>query len=161
MDNREPLLRSDWTTYRGGAVFFAGAEDCALEECFVDQVGGNAVFASGYNRRLAVRACRIWRAGGNGVAFVGDPRAVRSPLFEYSERQPLDRIDRTPGPQSSGLPGRLPGRGLPDPRDRPGGEADRAGPDRHGRADHRAPLLDLRRPPAPASTSVTAAGAGT
>ena len=26
MENKEPLLRSDWTTYRGGAVLFEGAE---------------------------------------------------------------------------------------------------------------------------------------
>ena len=26
MENNEPLLRSDWTTYRGGTVFFNGAE---------------------------------------------------------------------------------------------------------------------------------------
>ena len=32
MDNREPLLRSDWTIYRGGAVFYQGTEDCALED---------------------------------------------------------------------------------------------------------------------------------
>ncbi len=104
MDNREPLLRSDWTTHRGGAIHFAGAEDCSLDDCFVDQVGGNAVFVDGYNRRLAFRACRIWRAGGNGFAFVGQPKAVRSPLFEYSERQPLDRIDRQPGPRSPDYP---------------------------------------------------------
>ncbi len=30
MENREPLLRSDWTTYRGGAVTFSGAENCSL-----------------------------------------------------------------------------------------------------------------------------------
>ena len=27
MDTREPLLRSDWTIYRGGAIVFRGAED--------------------------------------------------------------------------------------------------------------------------------------
>lgn len=33
MENREPLLRSDWTTYRGGAVFYNGAEHCSLSRC--------------------------------------------------------------------------------------------------------------------------------
>ncbi len=42
MDNKEPLLRSDWTIYRGGAIVFEGTEDCALEDCVVDRVGGNA-----------------------------------------------------------------------------------------------------------------------
>lgn len=104
MDNREPLLRSDWTTYRGGAVLFNGAEDCALEDCLLDQVGGNAVFVNNYNRRVTIRGCEIARAGANGVAFVGDPAAVRSPLFEYNQVQELAKIDRTPGPKSQNYP---------------------------------------------------------
>jgi len=35
-------------------------------------VGGKAVFVNMYNRRVAIRGCRIWRAGANGIAFVGD-----------------------------------------------------------------------------------------
>ena len=104
MDNKEPMLRSDWTTYRGGAVFFNGTEDCALEDCFLDQLGGNAVFVNNYNRRVTVRGCHIAKAGANGVAFVGDTNAVRSPLFEYSERQSLDQIDLTPGPKTPNYP---------------------------------------------------------
>jgi hypothetical protein len=104
MDNREPLLRSDWTIYRGGAVFLTGTEDCALEGCFLDHVGGNAVFVNSYNRRLTIRACHIAGAGASGVAFVGDPRAVRNPLFEYGERQSLADIDLTPGPKSPDYP---------------------------------------------------------
>lgn len=104
MENREPLLRSDWTTYRGGSVLFAGTEDCTLEDCTFDQVGGNAVFLSGYNRRITFRGLHIDRAGANGIAFVGDPRAVRSPLSEYEQRQPPETIDRTPGPQSPDYP---------------------------------------------------------
>jgi hypothetical protein len=104
MDNREPLLRSDWTTYRGGAVFFQGTEDCAVEDCFLDQLGGNAIFVSNYNRRLVIRGCHIARAGANGVAFVGNPQAVRNPLFEYGERQRFDQIDMRPGPQSPDYP---------------------------------------------------------
>src|SRR5271169_2452286 len=38
MDNKEPLLRSDWTIYRGGAIFFQGAEDCSLEDCTMDRL---------------------------------------------------------------------------------------------------------------------------
>ena len=102
MDNKEPLLRSDWTTYRGGAIFVTGTEDCAIVDSFLDQVGGNAVFASNYNRRLAVRGCHIARAGGNGVAFVGDPKAVRNPLFEAGSI----RASRTSMPKP---PARRPG----------------------------------------------------
>ncbi|RYX83409.1 PDZ domain-containing protein [bacterium] len=104
MDNKEPLLRSDWTTYRGGAIFFNGAEDCALEGCFLDQLGGNSVFVNNYNRRIVVRTCRIEGGGAGGVVFVGDPKAVRSPLFEYNQVQTLEKIDLTPGPKTDNYP---------------------------------------------------------
>jgi hypothetical protein len=104
MDTNEPLLRSDWTIYRGGAVFFDGAEDCEVIDCRFDQLGGNAVMVSNYNRRVAVRGCLISDSGASGVAFVGDPHSVRSPLFEYHQRQSFDQIDRTPGPQSENYP---------------------------------------------------------
>ncbi|HEY3333255.1 MAG TPA: PDZ domain-containing protein [Capsulimonadaceae bacterium] len=104
MDNKEPLLRSDWTTYRGGALFFTGTEDCAVENCDIGQTGGNAVYVSNYNRRLAIRACYIPDAGANGVAFVGDPHAGRSPLFEYNQRQSLGNIDLAPGPKTNNYP---------------------------------------------------------
>ena len=104
MDTREPLLRSDWAIYRGAAVLFNGAEDCALEDGFIDQVGGNAVFVNNYNRRIAIRGTRIAGAGASGICFVGDPCAARSPLFNYDQVQPLDAIDRTPGPRTSNYP---------------------------------------------------------
>lgn len=104
MDTREPLLRSDWAIYRGGAVFFAGTEDCALEDCFVDQVGGNAVFVNDYNRRVTIRGCRIAKAGASGICFVGDPKAARNPLLHYDQVNQLEDIDRTPGPQTLNYP---------------------------------------------------------
>ncbi len=76
-----------------------GAEDCLLDELVIDQVGGNAVFVNKYNRRILIRGCHISEAGANGVAFVGDPAAVRNPLFEYAQRQSLKDIDLTPGPK--------------------------------------------------------------
>jgi hypothetical protein len=104
MDTKEPLLRSDWAIYRGGAVRIEGAEDVALADCEFDQVGGNAVFVSGYNRRVAVRGCHIHDAGASGVCFVGDPKAVRDPLFEYGQTHDLAAIDRTPGPKTEDYP---------------------------------------------------------
>jgi PDZ domain len=104
MDTREPLVRSDWAIYRGGAIFFNGAEDCALEDCFVDQVGGNAIFVNNYNRRLVIRGTQIAKAGASGICFVGDPQAARSPLFNYDQVQQLAGIDRTPGPKNNNYP---------------------------------------------------------
>ena len=104
MDTREPLLRSDWAIYRGGAIFFNGSEDCALTDSFIDQVGGNAVFVNNYNRRVAIRGTQIARAGASGICFVGDPQAARNPLFNYSQVHRLDEIDRTPGPKTDNYP---------------------------------------------------------
>ena len=107
MDTREPLLRSDWAIYRGGAIFFNGAEDCALEDSFIDQVGGNAIFVNNYNRRVVIRGTQIARAGASGICFVGDPQAARSPLFNYYnyyQVHQLAEIDRTPGPKTDNFP---------------------------------------------------------
>lgn len=104
MDVKEPLLRSDWTIYRGGAVLFSGAEDCTVAECVFDQVGGNAVFVNRYNRRVTLLGCDFRETGASAVAFVGDPGAVRSPLFEYQQRQSYGSIDRTPGPRGENYP---------------------------------------------------------
>ncbi|MFO0936491.1 MAG: PDZ domain-containing protein [Gemmataceae bacterium] len=104
MDNREPLLRSDWTTYRGGAVFYTGCEDCSLVDCLLDQVGGNAVFVNGYNRRITVRGCHITQAGANGVAFVGSRDAGRVPRDWKDQTQSFKTLDRTPGPKTNDYP---------------------------------------------------------
>ena len=104
METREPLLRSDWTIYRGGAVRIDGAEDCTIADCEFDQVGGNGVFVNNYNRRITVRGTHIHGAVASGVCFVGDPKAVRNPLFEYKQRQGYDDIDKTPGPRTDNYP---------------------------------------------------------
>jgi len=104
MDNREPLLRTDWTIYRGGAVLLEGAEDVTLADCDFEQLGGNAVFVNGYNRRVTVRGCLIRECGANGIALVGDAKAVRSPLFNYSQKFDYAALDRTPGPKTDDYP---------------------------------------------------------
>ncbi len=103
MENKEPLLRSDWTIYRGGAVLFEGAEDCTVSNCEFDQLGGNSIFVNNYNRRITIKSCYIHHSGANGIAFVGDPEMVRSPLFRYG-KQDYDSIDRTPGPRGDNYP---------------------------------------------------------
>jgi alpha-L-fucosidase len=104
MDNKEPLLRSDWTVYRGGAVVYNGAEDCSITDCEFDQVGGNTIFVNNYNRRITIRGCYLQNSGANGIAFVGDPSAVRSPLFNYEQKFDYEKIDRTPGPATDNYP---------------------------------------------------------
>ncbi|MGZ8516030.1 MAG: right-handed parallel beta-helix repeat-containing protein [Chitinophagaceae bacterium] len=104
MQNKEPLLRSDWTTYRGGAVLYNGAENCTLKNCTLTNLGGNAIFFNKYNRNCTVSGCLISNIGASAICFVGDPNAVRSPSFEYHEFVPLAQIDRTPGPKSNNYP---------------------------------------------------------
>ena len=104
MENKEPLVRSDWTTYRGGALFLNGTEDCAIENCFLDQVGGNAVFVNNYNRRVTIRGCHIAKAGANGVAFVGDRDAARVPRDWNDHSQSFAKLDHNPGPKTANYP---------------------------------------------------------
>ena len=104
METREQLLRSDWAIYRMGAILMEGAGNCSVKKCFFNTVGGNAVFFSNYNRHNEVSGCHIADAGANGVCFVGDPAAVRSPSFEYKEFVPLEEIDRETGPKTNNYP---------------------------------------------------------
>ncbi|MEN8735438.1 MAG: PDZ domain-containing protein [Lentimonas sp.] len=104
MDTKEQMLRSDWAIYRGGAVMLTGTENIAIVDCEFDQVGGNAIFVNNYNRRTLVKGCHIHDAGASGVCFVGDPNAVRDPLFEYRETNDLTKIDRTVGPKTDNYP---------------------------------------------------------
>ena len=103
MDNKEPLLRSDWTVYRGGAVVFNGTEDCSISDCEFDQAGGNTIFVNNYNRRVTIKGCYIHNSGANGIAFVGDPATVRSPMFRYG-KQDFQNLDRVPGPKGDNFP---------------------------------------------------------
>ncbi len=104
MQNKEPLLRSDWTIYRGGAVFYNGAVNCSLKNCTLFNLGGNAVFFNNYNRNCEVSGCLISEIGASAVCFVGDPNAVRSPSFKYGDSVPLSKLDRTPGPKTNNYP---------------------------------------------------------
>ncbi|OQP58968.1 peptide-binding protein [Niastella vici] len=104
MQNKEPLLRSDWTIYRGGAVLYDGAVNCSLKNCTLTNLGGNAIFFNKYNRSCTVSGCLISNIGASAICFVGDPNAVRSPSFEYNEFVRPDLIDRTPGPKTNNYP---------------------------------------------------------
>ena len=103
MQNKEPLLRSDWTIFRSGAVFFSGARDCTIANSEFDQMGANAIFVNNWNRGITITGCHIHHAGASAVAFVGDPKAVRSPLFEYGQKR-TEPIDLTPGPLTDNYP---------------------------------------------------------
>lgn len=104
METKERILRTDWAIYRGGALFFDGTEDCTVQDCVIEKTGGNAVFVNNYNRRMTLRGSLIREVGGSGVVFLGDPAAVKNPLVGYESVQPLENIDRTPGPKTNNYP---------------------------------------------------------
>jgi parallel beta-helix repeat protein len=104
MDNKEQLLRSDWTTFRGGAIFMEGAENCRVSGCYFNHTGGNGIYFSNYNRNNQVTGCHFSFSGASAVSFVGDPGAVRSPSFEYNEFVAYDSLDLIPGPKTNNFP---------------------------------------------------------
>ena len=104
MKTKEPLLRSDWTIYRGGAVVFRDSSNCGIDRCRFYDIGSNGVFADGNCSEISVVRSRFKDIGASGVCFVGKPDSVRSPLFEYGETHALDELDLTPGPKSDNYP---------------------------------------------------------
>jgi len=66
----------DWGVVKCGAVMLEGAEDCAVDGCWFDQVGGTAIFVANYARRVRVERCKIVLAGDGGVYLVGAREAA-------------------------------------------------------------------------------------
>src|SRR5699024_4691578 len=104
MKTKEPLLRGDWNIFRGGALFLQGTKNCTFSNCTFENLGGNAVFFSNYNREDTIRHCLIRNVGASGICFVGNPSAVRSPSFHYFDYVPYNQMDTTPGPKGKDFP---------------------------------------------------------
>ncbi|MFT3949834.1 MAG: PDZ domain-containing protein [Agriterribacter sp.] len=104
MDTKEPLLRSDWTIYRGGTILLDGTESCKIADCVFEGIGGNAVMVSHYNKYDTITGCHIYNTGANAVCFIGDTKAVRSPSFGYENFVPYNQLDKTPGPLTHNFP---------------------------------------------------------
>ncbi|KAA5825186.1 DUF1565 domain-containing protein [Algibacter amylolyticus] len=104
MEDFEPLLRSDWTIYRGAVVFFEGTENCKVENSVFTNLGGNVIMASKYNKDLVVEGNHIYNCGGSAVSFIGDPSAVRSPSFNYGQFVHFIDMDTVHGPKNELFP---------------------------------------------------------
>ena len=100
----EPLLRSDWMMAREAAIYLENTEDVIVSDNELSQLGGNAVFVSGFNRRTLIKGNHIHDIGGSAISFVGRPQAVRSPSFRYQEFVPLEQLDRAAGPKTPDYP---------------------------------------------------------
>lgn len=67
----------DWTIHRGGAVFLEGTTKCAVEQCFFDAVGGNALFLNEFNRETHICANRFTEAGDSAICLVGSQQKIQ------------------------------------------------------------------------------------
>ena len=104
MDTKEPLLRSDWTIYRGGAVLTRNSRNCVVDRCRFFDIGSNGVFVDGNCENISVTRTHFADIGASALCFVGYPDSVRSPLFEYNETQRFREIDKEKGPKSDNFP---------------------------------------------------------
>ena len=104
MLTNESLLRSDWTIYRGGAIYFTNSRDCSISNCSLFDIGTNGVFVDGKNCGISISRCHFKDLGASGVCFVGKPSSVRSPLFEATKCQSFLEIDKKKGPKSNEYP---------------------------------------------------------
>ncbi|MEE1945026.1 PDZ domain-containing protein [Pedobacter sp. KR3-3] len=104
MFTKEPLLRSDWTIYRGGALLLDGTEKITVTGCNFYELGGNAIFVSNYNKNNQLKDNHIYNIGASAISFVGSADAVRSPAFRYENFVPWTQMDFTKGPKSDNYP---------------------------------------------------------
>lgn len=104
MREYEQLLRSDWSVFRGGAMFIEGAENCIVKACEFVNLGGNVVFVSGYNRDLTISENHIHDDGASAISFVGYSSSVRSPSFRYGQFVPVSEMDTVSGPKNNQYP---------------------------------------------------------
>jgi Right handed beta helix region len=104
MQPYEPLLRSDWRIYRGGAILLENTENCIISECEFSDMGGNAVFFSRYNKNSTIKSSLFHDLGASAICFVGDTSAVRSASFQYDFYIPYQNLDKAAGPKNEKYP---------------------------------------------------------
>jgi hypothetical protein len=69
-----------------------------IQNCVFEDLGGNAIFISGYAKDITIENCEFRNIGANSIAIVGRPKAVRSPQFAFHDSTDLDKMDRGLGP---------------------------------------------------------------
>jgi hypothetical protein len=100
----EQVLKSDWIIYRGGALFMSGVEDNQITNSFFDALGGNALFVSGYARRVNVQTNKFVGIGASAILMMGVSTAVRNPGFGYTGGIAVGSLDKTAGPKTDDYP---------------------------------------------------------
>ncbi|MDR2848005.1 MAG: right-handed parallel beta-helix repeat-containing protein [Bacteroidales bacterium] len=110
MEPYEPVSRGDWAIHRGGAIFMEGVENCSIEDCRFEYLGGNGIFMSSYNRNNTVSGCYFTHNGESAVCFVGSAEAVRT--YQTWDERDINGIpwktqaeaDLLPGPKTPDYP---------------------------------------------------------
>jgi hypothetical protein len=99
----EFILQSDWGMVRKGTVFMQNAENITIKNCLFDQIGGNGVFMSGYNRNNVVYNNDFEDAGASCVCLFGLKSSVRCAASAYGSAPTCS--DKTAGPLTEEYPG--------------------------------------------------------
>jgi hypothetical protein len=97
----EPVFASDWAIARAGTIFMQNAENITVQNCLFDQVGGNGIFISGYNRSHVIYNNVFNYTGASCIAIMGLRSCVRCPNLQASTPT---CTDRTPGPLTNEYP---------------------------------------------------------
>ncbi len=103
----ELVTGSDWGIVRKAAVFMQNAEEIRIQNCLFDQLGGNGVFMSGYNRHNVVENCVFKNTGASCVLLMGLRSSIRCPNKWNTAGNSLVGTcnnDRTPGPLTQEYP---------------------------------------------------------
>ena len=98
----EKVSKSDWGIYRKGTVFMQNAENITIKNCNFDQIGGNGVFFSGYNRSSVVFNNVFTDVGASCVCLFGLKNSARCSSTSFSDAGGCN--DWTPGPKTCEYP---------------------------------------------------------
>lgn len=116
--NYIPLMRGDWCVVRAGAVFLQDAENLTIQNCTIEEIGGNGIFISGHNSGHVIDNNEILHLGSTGILIAGLPESVREPSFwnvKVLDGKPMPEADpyyvhktsitdSTPGPRAEHYP---------------------------------------------------------
>lgn len=92
------LQVGDWTVARAGVIWVENAENLLFDHCLFDQIGGNGIFISGYNKSHIIARNTFVDAGASCVLVCGNANSTRCSGVGGT------CTDRTPGPANDDYP---------------------------------------------------------
>lgn len=100
----ERPLRGDWGMVRMAAIALENTQNIQIKNCCFNDIGGNAILMSGYNKGNVVDWCDFTGVGATGVLLFGKMSAVRDPSCYDGENNKTIIADYTPGPKDENYP---------------------------------------------------------